>query len=106
MLTEAQVTELKAKHGDALACVEGPTGPLVFKKPSRLVYDKWRDKHVGGGEGQTANARELAQACLVFPEFSAFMATIDAEPALLMGEVLEAILSLAGAKNDYEVKKL
>jgi hypothetical protein len=79
---------------------------MVFKKPGRLVYDKWRDKHVVGGDGQTANARELAQACLVFPEFSAFIAAIEAEPALLMGEVLEAILLLAGAKNEYDVKKL
>jgi hypothetical protein len=106
MLTSEQITELKAKHGSELAAVEGPVGTLVFKKPSRLVYDKWRDKHLIGGDGQSANAREFAQACLAFPDYAQFVASIDANPTLLMGEVLQAILLLAGSKDEYEVKKL
>ena len=106
MLDEKTVTELKAKHGDALAAVEAASGTMVFKKPSRLVFDKWRDAHHAEPKSQSANARELAQACLVVPTWGEFTAALEAEPALLMNEVLEAILLLSGTKNEYDVKKL
>jgi hypothetical protein len=105
MLTDEQITELKAKHGSELAAVEGPTGTLVFKKPTRLVFDKWYDAQLDKSS-RSAAARELAQNCLVFPEYALFIAALEAEPSLLGAEVLQACLLLSGNKEQHDVKKL
>ncbi len=106
MLTPDKIAELKSAHGPELAAVTGPTGVLVFKKPERAVYDKWLDHYNGEPLNRAATTRELAQNTLVFPDYAGFIAAIDREPALLMGEILGAITLLAGVRNDYEVKKL
>jgi len=105
MLTEEQIAELKAKHGDELLVIDGPTGPIVVRKPIRLVYDKYQDAMVAKTSFSSA-AREMAQYCVVFPAYAEFMAALEKEPSLLTGEVLGAMTELAGNKVQHDVKKL
>jgi len=104
MLTEAKIAELKAAHGSELYSVETTSGDFVFKKPTRQAYDRWVDKNSDGK--RTEAARELAQACLAVPDYQQLIAALDVEPALLLGEFLEACLTLAGVKEKHELKKL
>lgn len=103
-LTEAKIAELKAAHGD-LQCVVTPMGELAFKRPSRMAYDKWADSGARGGSRSEA-ARELAQNCLVFPDWTEFVATLERYPGILTGEVSTACTADTGLTEKYEVKKL
>lgn len=103
-LTQDKIDELKAKHSGQLMAV----GDMVFKRPSRAEYDRWVDAKVAGGS-QSVNARQLAQACLVHPTWDQFIETIDARPSLLLNEVLDALVELAGVGGEnakLESKKL
>lgn len=105
MLTEAELNELKDKHGTIVA-VEAPTGTLVFRKPKRAEYDRWFDKSQADKAKASEHARELAQSCLVHPSRDGFLAALDDCPSLLCGEVLTAVTSLCGLQTNYEIKKL
>jgi|SRR6478609_9993736 len=105
MLTPEQVTELKSKHGEFLAEVVTPLGSLVFKKPAREVYDRWADGQ-RSGRPASANCRELAAACLVFPEFKLYTEIIDALPGLVITEITNACTIHCGTLDTFEVKKL
>jgi hypothetical protein len=105
MLTPEKISELKSKHGDKLAMVTTPLGELVFRKPDRAAYDKWSDDNAAG-KPRSGTARELAQHCLVFPEWVAFVAILDELPGLLNGEISTACTMHCGLVETYEVKKL
>lgn len=108
MLTESQIAELKAAHGSELNAVAVGDATFVFKRPSRVAYDRWIDKHSANKLNQSEAARELVQSCIVFPAagYEAMIAALDKEPALLLNEFLDACTSLAGLKENREVKKL
>ncbi len=105
MLTPEKIAELKVTHGDKLALVTTPLGEIVFKRPSRAVYDKWSDDN-SSGKSRSATARELAQNCLVYPTFAEFTAILDELPGLLLGEIADACTIHSGLVEKYEVKKL
>lgn len=105
MLDESKIAELKTKHGDRLALVSTPIGDMVFKAPTREAYDRWADA-TGSGKPRSASARELAQHCLVYPDFPAFTAILDALPGILTAEVVDACTIHSGLVDKYEVKKL
>jgi hypothetical protein len=101
MATDKQIEEYKAKGAQVLV------GDHAFKRPSRAEYDRWVDAKVNGTP-QSANARQLAQACLV-SSWDDFVAAIDLRPSLLLNEVLDALIELAGVGGEnskIEVKKL
>lgn len=104
-LDDKTVEELKAKHGNELVEVAG----LVFKRPDRSVFDRWFDQMQVDKSKSTMHARELATACLVYPDQQAFRAVIDARPGLLPIQILNAITDLAGfldGSEDSKPKKL
>lgn len=106
MLDDKKIAELKDAHGQDLTLVQAGSTQLVFRKPKRQEYDAWFDKRDNG----TQPARELVQACLVYPEREGFIAALDARPALLMarGGPLDAVVKLAGDITGEDVisKKL
>jgi hypothetical protein len=104
MLNDKVISELKEKHGDALVAVEASGVTLVFKRPTRGEFDRWFDKRSDHG---TAAARELAQACLVYPARDEMIAALDQRPAMLMcrGGILDAITELAGLSEDAATAK-
>jgi hypothetical protein len=106
MLDPKIVEDLKAKHGPNLCGVKTRDGAvLVFKRPSRQEYDRWFDTR---DKAPSSAARELAQACLVYPERNDMIAALEAQPALLMckGGISDAITDLAGLDQETELKKL
>jgi hypothetical protein len=113
MLTDSQVTDLKAKHGDKLSALECESGDLVFRKPKRADYERFINE-VGSDKNKLVTAgRNLARSCLVFPEVegkpdtSAFEAALDEQPGLLLSAILPAVHEMAGgAEGSAEVKKL
>lgn len=92
MLTEIQIAEYKSKGAQILV------GDHAFKRPTRAEYDRWVDAKVNGSP-QSINARQLAQACVV-SSWDDLVAAIDARPSMLLNEVLDGILELAGVGGE------
>jgi hypothetical protein len=106
-MTTFDTEALKAKHGNDLVCVESRKGPLVFRRPTRSEYDRWRDATRSDVADASKHARQLAKATLVHPDEAGFDAAIDDQPAMLCREVLDAIAELAGLTDARApVKKL
>ncbi len=105
-ISDKQVEELKARHGDNLVGLTASDGTtLVFKRPSRSDFDRWVD---GQGRGTEA-ARELAQSCLVYPDRDGMISLLDRLPGVLMchNGILDTITKSAGYESGTtSVKKL
>lgn len=107
-LSAEKIAQLKQAHGPLMSVEIEGGADLVFKQPSRAEYDRWVDSKVAGGPA-TINARQLAQSCLVEPTYDQFIEILAARPSLLLNEVLDALLELAGVGGDNAkaaVKKL
>ena len=93
-LTEEQIKEFKAKHGQLAAVTIGET-TLVFRKPKRQEYDAWFEKR---DEAPAQAALQLAQQCLVQPTYPEMLAALDDQPFALQGAdgIMSALLDLAG----------
>jgi hypothetical protein len=105
-LTKEKIDELKAQNGSTPLAAVGDL--IVFKRPSRAEYDRWVDAKVSGGS-QSTNARQLAQACLVYPSWDDFIALLNERPSLLLNECLDALIELSGVDGEESkltVKKL
>lgn len=105
-LTPEKIQEIKSAHGNTPLMAVGDL--IVFKRPTRAEYDRWVDAKVAGSS-QSDNARQLAQACLVFPKWDEFKELLDQRPSLLLNECLDAMIELAGVGGEnakLEAKKL
>ena len=100
------ISDLKEKHGQDLVAVEGPKGPLVFRKPTRHEYDRWRDQTFSDRAQSSRHARELVKCCLVHPDEAGLDAAIADRPALVAGALIDAVTELAGLGEEPAVKKL
>lgn len=105
-LTDEKTIELKANFPGGLHLVQAPMGDFVFKKPARAAFDKWRDGLSDVSASRSALARELAQSCLVFPDYGEYLTQIDDQPGLTTGEFLDACTTGVGMIEKFEVKKL
>lgn len=105
-LTEEEIAELKAKHGDPLRAVEALNAWLVFRKPTRHEYDRYTDKLTGDQAKMRSAAWELAQACIVAPDKAALTAAMDAEPTILIADILPALNDMAGDGREKRTVKI
>lgn len=105
MLQESQIAELKTAHGKLGLVTSASGAELVFRKPRRAEYDRWFDKRE---ESPTTAARELAQACLVYPDRDGMIAVLDDQPSLLMcgNGIIDTVTDLAGAVGGAAQKKI
>lgn len=84
---------IKEKHPGELRLVEAGDHALVFKKPSRLLWDEWIE------QGKTmAGMRLMARDCCVYPDDAeaAIKAMTEDFPATLANGISDAVLDLAG----------
>lgn len=105
------IDELKAKYGeDNLVAIEAAGQVMIFRRPTRIEYDRWFDKASSGDKNPSAAARELAQSALVYPTRTDMISVLDKLPAILQckGGILDSITSLAGMnrEGDFVAKKL
>jgi hypothetical protein len=105
MLSEEKIAELKSSYGE-LACVDSPSGPLVFRKPNRTEFDRWFDKNASSKSESSKHARELVKSCRVYPDEAGLDAALEKTPAILCCEVLTAVTGLAGLQETFAVKRL
>lgn len=105
-LTAEKIAELKAAYPGALQHVAAPMGDFVFKKAPRAAFDKWRDGLANVDNPRSTLARELAQSCLVFPDYGEYLTQLDDMPGLSTGAFLEACTEGSGFTDKIEVKKL
>ena len=111
MLDKQTVDALKATYGEDLCVAEGPTVDLVFRKPSRAVWERYQNKNGNDRADKSAALRELCLACLVYPgseergpDYQALRDAFEEMPGLpltIMGE----LAAMAGLREDL-VKKL
>lgn len=100
--TDEMAAAWKREHG-ALKAIKARTGTLVLRAPKRGEWDRYVDK-MGSEPGQrSSHSRELAQSCLVHPSPSEMREILDAHPALLMNEVVDALGALAGFATEEAV---
>lgn len=95
------IEQLKAAHGE-LRMVAG----VVFRQPHRAEWDRYTDKLLSDKTQISRAARELAAACVVWPDSAALTKALDDRPALLLNQILSALTEMAGADDEEEVKKL
>lgn len=105
-LTSETVQELKAKFGQNLRAVRAEKHTLVFRKPSRGEYDRWRDQLAQDRSQISRVDRELAKACCVWPSEQAFDEVLEDQPATLGADIIPALTSLAGLSETVTVEKL
>lgn len=105
-LTPDIVADLKTKHGPHLTAIRARKQTLVFRKPTRGEYDRWRDQTIADKSQQSRFDRELAKACIVWPSEDAFSEALEDQPAMLGIEVVGALTSLAGLTDEISVEKL
>ena len=103
-LEPEEIQALKDKHGHELTAVEGLTCWLVFRKPTRHEYDRYIDK-ITADKAQTRTAAwEMAQSCIVSPGPQALTEAMDAEPAILLANILPALNGMVG--DDRTTRKV
>lgn len=106
MLDEKTIAELKERHGPVLMAVEFPDGEtLVFRKPTRFEYDRFRDTFNPDGN-KVAPIRELAKSCIVHPSEQILNECLDRYPAVLGNEIFHCLQDMAGHHLEIATKKL
>lgn len=109
-MTEDQIRELKAKHGDKLKVIPveatdfDPACEIVIKRPPRGEYKRFR-KMLFDDDQKSEALETLARACVVYPESAEFSKLLEERPALaetVGGKAAE----FAGAEGKTDAKKL
>ena len=101
-VTKEEAEQLKQEHGPVF-CFETDVGDVVFRIPSRPVYDRFTDQV--SSENAAAPLRELCFACVVLPSLDEFKSMVDARPGIV-GTLGRLIRKEAGANEKAEAKKL
>jgi hypothetical protein len=114
-MTDEEWQKLQEKYGEGnIAAVEVSPGRWIgFCKPTRAEYDRWFDQQSADKKNQTKYARELEQACVVWPGagkgdpvgHEAFKQALDHNPSLTMCECLDAVTGLAGLADRANIRK-
>jgi len=105
-LTPEQIADLKTKHAGPLRALPALAAWLVFRRPSRHEYDRYLDTIAADQSRMRMAAWELAQACLVSPGPAALTDALDAEPAILLSDVLPLLNAMAGDERERTIVKL
>lgn len=104
-LTEDQIDELKAKHGDNLHMIRTDDDDMIVAKPpTKGTYDKYKAA-LFDNQKKTRAGEFLVRDCLVFPDKQTFAAMLEEKPALAE-TFSQKLLELAGARESVEAKKL
>ena len=101
-VTKEEAEQLKQEHGPVF-CLETDVGDVVFKIPTRPVWDRYVDSITSDNAAQPS--RTLCQACVVMPSPAEFEAMLAARPGLA-GTLTRLIRKEAGANDKAEAKKL
>lgn len=104
-LSDEQVAQLKSEHGAELISTTTPLGPMVFKKPPRMVWTDFVDNISKDRASKDAALRRLALACVVLPGPADAGRIFDQYPAL-PASIASELSDLAGAGGAFDVKKL
>lgn len=107
-LSEQQVQDLKLKHGDRLSSIDSPDGDtLVFRAPSQQEFDRWLDTQQSRSLPASANGRQLAGSCLVYPEGPAAKAILERFPGMLAGKggIVDMLTDMVGMTGEGNVVK-
>jgi len=105
MLTEDQISDLKAKHGSVLLSINSEAGQIVFKRPSRGLWSEFTDSVSNDRASRAAAFRRVALACAVFPAPDLVAAIFEEFPGI-PPQVCDELGKLIGLGKDFEVKKL
>jgi hypothetical protein len=91
---EKAITQAECEHGaigDMIAVLRTPRGVVIVKRPSPLVYRRFRDTGVHNSE----ELQKLIRPSLVHPSLTALEAILDELPALETA-VADQVVALAG----------
>lgn len=95
--------DLEAKHGEAdqaIKRIDTLHGMVVVKRPQEMAYRKFADME----KVTTSAAKELAHACLIYPEKATFNDWAADEPAII-ARAANAACWLAGNRKELDEKK-
>lgn len=103
-ISDKQIEDLKAKHGEIFGVEDSEGNLFVFKRPSRADFDRWYDS-----EKKSQDGRELVQSCLVHPTRDDLISALDKSPGLLQcrnGFVDAAVKAANFTEASATLKKL
>lgn len=103
-MTKEQLDELKAKHG-TIRSAETSVGTLVFRKPTRVEWKKWKILRAGSVAEQVTATETLMLDTIVSHTREALLELFDVAPALDMSPAVDkALTDLSGAVISDEGK--
>ena len=103
-MTKDQLDELKAKHG-TIRSAETSVGTLVFRKPTRTEWKKWKMLRAGDRAEQVSATENLMLDTVVSHTREELLQLLDAAPALDSDKgVDKALTELSGAVISDEGK--
>ena len=110
MLSDEQISDLKAKHGQKLEVIQNEDGDdteqfyVVAKPPSEGEYDRFTVMLLD--DDQKARAmKTLVRACVVYPEAAELKKMLAERPGLV-GSIGKELAVMAGAARTVSRKKL
>ena len=105
--SEAQINDIKAKHGGQLHLLEFDDGAsaVIAKQPPRAEWDRLVSTTAADKANAARAVENFARACIVWPSPSELDALANERPAILAGFGSE-LADLAGASEKIRSKKL
>lgn len=101
---DAQLGDLKAKHGDALVYVEDGERTFILAKPERPRGHLERMTTLSGNEKKRLEAAEgLVKTCCVWPDKDTLKSVLEDEPGMALS-LAEHATELLGVRQ-LSVKK-
>ncbi len=96
-LTQEVIAELKAKHGEELVLLKSTKGPLVFRKPTRVEWEHYKDQLMSDkrGKSQSTTERAFVTGCFVWPDGGTLSAAFEEKPGII-SVVNEKLCELVG----------
>lgn len=102
-ITQSELAELKAKHGEVLHLETKWGHDIVFRVATMEEYNRFLEEHVDP-QTRVSATRTLIYTCAVYPEREEFDKVIRARPGLL-NKLADELTTFCGADRDALRKK-
>ena len=105
-LTDDEIQALKQEHGDELVSITHPSGLLVFKKPSKPIWQRFFTAINDSRKPDGPPTEQLCVACCVIPTPEELSQTFIDYPALPDVIAIQLTRLAKGIDGDADVVKL
>lgn len=105
-LSDEEIQDLKQKHGDDLVSIQHPVGLLVFKKPTKLVWQRFLQAINDDRKPDGPPTEQICVTCCVIPTPEELSQAFLDYPALPDVIAIHITRLAKGIDGDADVVKL